>query len=237
MPSGDEVDYDKLEEYFRALSYSTRIELLHILRFPMALQDIRLRPRQVRPGQNPERPAARQTIQEHLDRLIEIGVVVPEESGKGRKLFKVNGAKLYQITEEFRQVGAIMADSIVGRDATVGVGGAEALEQEPGPKLVLVHGMLEGKAFPLQRADLSGKRGWVLGRKAGLHVSLEYDPFVSLENSEIIPDGNDYLLVDLRSSRNGTFLNWRRLGPDVRAPLQPGHVIGIGRSLLVFQRS
>ncbi|MEO7397883.1 MAG: FHA domain-containing protein, partial [Ilumatobacteraceae bacterium] len=58
----------------------------------------------------------------------------------------------------------------------------------------------------------------------------------SLENSEIRADGNDFVLVDLRSSRNGTWLNWRRLGAEVRARLEPGDVIGIGRSLLVFRR-
>lgn len=235
----EQPDYDKLEEYFRALAYSARLELLHLLRFPQAVQDIRLTPRQVRAGQNPDRPASRQAIQEHLDRLIDVGVVVVQEApdGKGRKEFVVNGQKLYQIMEEFRQVGTILARPGAGREATVGLAPAQVAELAPGPKLVLVHGLLEGKAFPLRRADLRDGRGWVLGRKPGLHISLDYDPFISLENSEVVPGADGYRLVDLRSSRNGTWLNWRRLEPGEEAPLKPGSVVGVGRSLLVFSEA
>jgi hypothetical protein len=112
---------------------------------------------------------------------------------------------------------------------------AGAGEMEPGPKLVLVHGFLEGKAYPLRRSDLKEGGGWVLGRKAGLPVCLEYDPYVSLVNSEVLLDKNQYFLADLGSSKNGTWLNWRPVG-EQRVPLTQGDVVGVGRSLLVFRR-
>ncbi|MCA1813012.1 MAG: FHA domain-containing protein [Halobacteriales archaeon] len=148
----------------------------------------------------------------------------------------VNGPRLYQVMEEFRKVGTTVVGAPAGRDATIEAGPGAGPSMEPGPKLVLVHGLIEGKAFPLRRPDLKGERGWVLGRKPGLHVSLDYDPYVSLENSEVLPEPDGYALVDLRSSRNGTWLNWRRLAKGERARLVPGDVIGVGRSLLVFRR-
>ncbi|HEV8361167.1 MAG TPA: FHA domain-containing protein [Candidatus Thermoplasmatota archaeon] len=237
MGSAEALDFEKLEDYFLALANSNRLELLHKLRFPHALQEIRLAPRQVRPGQNPDRPSARQTVQTHLDKLIEIGVVIEHEGpgGQSRKQYVVNGQRLYQVMEEFRKVGTIVQGALAGRDATVELGDVRPGAMEAGPKLVLVHGLIEGKPFMLRRSELRGNRGWIIGRKAGLHVSLDYDPYVSLENSEVLPDGDAFVLVDLRSSRNGTMLNWRTLEPDERATLQPGDVIGVGRSLLVFR--
>lgn len=238
MPEAEPLDYDKLEHYLRALAYSSRLELLHHLRLPLALPDIRLQPRQSRPGENPDRSMSRQAIQDHLEKLLEIGVVVAREPEKGKRgrEYMVNPQRVYQITEEFRKISTITVGAPASRDATVVLGDTRAGELEPGPKLVLVHGLLEGKAYPLRRTDLHGERGWIIGRKPGLHVSLEYDPYVSLENSEIIPQANEYLLTDLRSSRNGTWLNWRRLDNDERAPLHSGDVVGVGRSLLVCRR-
>ena len=236
MESRD-LDFEQLGAWLRALGNGPRLELLHILRLPHALADIHLEPGQNRPGENPGRAMARQSVLEHLDKLQEIGVVVSREPEGGRrgKEFLVNPQRLYQILEEFRRVGTITLGAPVGRDATVGAQEARPLVMEPGPKLVLTHGLLEGRAFHLRRRDLREGRGWVIGRKPGLHVSLEYDPFVSLENAEIVPEGNGLALLDLRSSRNGTWLNWRRLNPDEHAGLRPGDVIGVGRSLLVFR--
>jgi hypothetical protein len=229
-------DYDRLEGYFRALGYSARLELLHLLKLPRAVNEIKLAARQEREGQRVGRTSSRQAILGHLEKLMEIGVVdaAEPEGPTGKRRFVVNGAKLYQIMEEFRQVGMVLPTPATGRHATVGLGDTRDAADVPGPKLLLAHGLHEGKAFPLKRADAKGDRGWVIGRKAGLHVSLDYDPFVSLENSEIKPEGGRYLLEDLPSSRNGTFVNWRRLDKGERVSLWPGAVIGVGRTLLVF---
>lgn len=237
MGLGEPLDYDRLEEYLSALAYGSRLELLSLLRTPRSLQDIRLAPRQTRPGENPDRAVARQTIQAHLDKLLDIGVVVTRESPQKRgKEYVVNPQRLYQIMEEFRKVGVATGDAPVPSEDTVDLAATRPGPLEAGPRLVLVHGLEEGAAFPLRRTDLREERGWVIGRKEGLHVSLEYDPYVSSENAEIVPVGNEYSLLDLRSSKNGTLLNWRRLGHDERPVLRSGDVVGVGRSLLVFRK-
>jgi hypothetical protein len=237
MAGPEPLDYDRLEEYLSALAYGSRLELLAILRQPRALQDIRLAPRQLRPGDNPDRPVARQTIQAHLEKLMDIGVVVGRESPQRRaKEYVVNPQRLYQIMEEFRKVGMAAGDAPATVDATADADAPRPGVAETGPRLVLVHGLREGASFPLRRDALREGRGWVIGRKEGLQVALEYDPFVSSENAEVVPVGGDFALMDLRSSKNGTHLNWRRLGHDERPLLRPGDVVGVGRSLLVFRR-
>lgn len=230
-------NYEELEGYFGALAYSTRLEILRLLRVPHELSEIRLSPKQVRAGENPQRAISRQALLEHIDRLMEIGVVVAREPATPRepREFVVNPQRLYQIIEEFRSVGTVFAGAPAGRGETAALGDVRAAAMEPGPKLVLVHGLLEGKSFRLRREDLKPGRGWVIGRKEGLAASLEYDPFVSLENAEIVSEGGGFALLDLRSSRNGTWLNWRRLEPDERARLESGDVVRVGRSLLVFR--
>lgn len=237
MQPPEEPDYDQLGEYFRALGYGARLELLHQLLLPRALAEVSLPARRSGPGQTAGRRISRQATQEHLEKLMEIGVIAAREpeGPTGKRQFVVNGPRLYQIMEDFRRIGTLIHGGPAGRDATVGLGDARPARMDPGPKLVLVHGLLEGTPFPLRRTELRGERGWVLGRKPGLHVSLDYDPFVSLENSEVVPEGHRYLLTDLPSSRNGTWLNWRRLDKAERATLEPGDVIGVGRSLLVFR--
>ena len=237
MAFAEPLDYEKLEEYLSALAYSSRLELLHILRSPRGVQDIRVAPRRLRAGENPERAVARQTIQGHLDKLMDIGVVLSREAPdkRGRE-YLVNPQRLYQIMEELRKVGTATADAPMPHDGTVDLGASRPKSPPPGPRLLLVHGLHEGKAFPLRAEDLSEGRGWVIGRKEGLPVSLDYDPYVSSENAEVVQEGRDFRLLDLRSSKNGTHLNWRRLERDERPVLASGDVVGVGRSLLVFRR-
>lgn len=234
MSPGDPIDYDQLEEYLRALAHGRRLELLHILQVPHALSDIRISPGKRRLGEGPERPASRQAIQHHIEILQEIGVVMATPGARGKE-FVVDPQRVYQVLEELRLVGTLTGGPFVLRDQTVDVADPGGRRLEPGPKLVLVHGFVEGKVFPLRRADLREGGGWVIGRKPGLHVSLDYDPFVSLVNSEVTLDRGEYRLSDLGISRNGTWVNWRRVGPEP-ATLKPGDVVGVGRSLLVFQR-
>jgi DNA-binding transcriptional ArsR family regulator len=238
MSAGEPVDYDRLEEVLRALAYSSRLELLGMLRTPRAPQDLRLAPGQTRPGENPDRTISRQAIQAHLDKLVEIGVVAARERGEpgGRgKEYVVNTQRMYQFLEELRKIATLTPSSALPREDTIEAMPGAPARAEEGPHLLLVHGLAEGKVFPLRRADLRDGRGWILGRKPGLHVSLEYDPFVSVENAEIVPRPGGFELLDLRSSKNGTWLNFRRLGKEERVALRPGDVVGAGRTFLVFR--
>ncbi len=233
------VDYDALESALRALSYSSRLELLRLLRQPAALQDLQLAPRQVRSGENPDRTISRQSLKAHLDKLIEVGLVQvqdPHAPGKRAKEYTVNPQRFYQLLEEFRKIGLQTTGGPVTRDETVDLSQLRPPAMEPGPKLLLVHGLAEGRIYPLETKDLVDGRGWILGRKEGIPISLSYDPYVSLENAEILKtEDRGYDLLDLRTSKNGTWLNWNRLERGEKKRLTPGDVIGVGRSSLVFR--
>jgi DNA-binding transcriptional ArsR family regulator len=236
MPDRAEpVDTALLAELLGALSYPARLDLLGILRQPHTLGDIKLRPRQVRSG-NPERAAARPTVLAHLDKLEEAGLVRSEpieRDGRQVPCYFVNPLRLYEMTEELRRLTVQNAGRGLPADATGTLGGATATPQVLGPRLVLVHGIYEGRAYPLR--DTAAKGGaWTIGRRRDLAVGLDYDPFVSVEHAEVRREGARFVLHDLPRSKNGTAVNWNLLPKGGAHTLKPGDVVGVGRSLLVF---
>lgn len=235
--AGEAQDFDRLADALSALAYGARLEILHALRFPRLRSEIRLAPRHGPGGAAPARLMSRQAVAEHLEKLVEIGVVAEgvEIDGRGSREYALNAQRLYQIMEEFRQIGTVIcAGAAPLSGMTADLDPALPAPMMPGPKLVLAHGLLEGKAFPLSAQTCAQGRRWTIGRKRGVSVALEYDPYASVENSEIFIEAGRYHVRDLPGSRNGTRLNWRRLD-DQPAPLASGDVIGVGRSLLVFR--
>jgi DNA-binding transcriptional ArsR family regulator len=229
------IDYATLASNLSAVSYPVRLELLDRLRFPHTLAEIKVAALRGGAG-SPEHLAARETVRAHLDKLVDVELVHVEqfrEEGRTTNRYSVNLAKLYGVVEELRRVSTMYAGQWAGPDATGTLQPAPPPAPVQGPRLVLVHGAYEGKSFPLDaRTAQDGQ--WVIGRKRGIPVSLEYDPYVSLENSAIMREGSSYVLTDLEGSKNGTALNWVPLAKGLPRELRASDVIGVGRSLLVF---
>ncbi len=229
------LDYEALASFLQAMSYPLRLELLEVLRFPHTLSEIRLSPHRSHPGENPDRPAARQTVQVHLDRLAEADLVraeTVEVRGRPVPRYVVNSLKLYAAVEELRRISVRVA----GRGPVEDVTGTSGAEPEPGAydgrRLVLTHGVYEGRSYALPRAADGGGR-WVVGRAPACDVRLDYDPFVSLEHAAIEESSGRIVLRDL-GSKNGTRVNWSTIPPREARALRPGDVVGVGRSMLCF---
>ncbi|HVM44587.1 MAG TPA: FHA domain-containing protein, partial [Candidatus Thermoplasmatota archaeon] len=206
-----EPDMAKLAEYLRALGNQNRLELLYALRTPSSVRDIELHPEQVREGENPERAISHQAVRDHLAKLRAIGVLTVERVERDGNVvdeYVLNHQKLFAIVEELRMLGELRAREAPPVQPTIGAAPAAPAAAEHGPRLVLVRGQGEGRVFALRKENLTAGRGWLIGRKLGLAVSLDYDPFVSGENAEIMLSGQGYRIHDVRSSRNGTLVNF-----------------------------
>ena len=227
------VDYATLAEFLDALAYPLRLQLLDGLRFPHSLSEIRLSPHRREGGRTTDRPAARQTIQQHLDKLVDADLVQVAQPGGGRvPTYTVNAAKLYELTEQLRLLSVRYAGRGAGPDATGTMAFASPAREPTGPRLVLVHGVYEGKSFALDSEAAPDER-WTIGRRAGVSVSLDYDPFVSLEHAVVSRDRGHHVLADL-GSKNGTSVNWNPLPRAGSRVLRTGDIVGAGRSLLSF---
>lgn len=233
-PRAPPVDHARLADYLGALAYPLRLELLDVLRFPHTLSEIRVSPHRREGGVAPDRPAARQTVQSHLDKLVEADIVRSEPfeaDGRVVPRYVVNAPKLYELTEELRRLSLRYAGRGAASDATGTVGEAPPAVDAKGPRLVLVHGVYEGKVFALD--DPQEPDRWLIGRRRDADVALDYDPFVSLDHALVTRQGRTFSIIDL-VSKNGTTVNWGRVDGGAPRPLKSGDVVGIGRSLLVF---
>lgn len=229
------VDYVTLADFLTTLGSPVRLELLRRLRFPHTLGEIRIQPHRMQSGASPDRALARQTVQGHLDKLVETGLVHRREAERNGRIvpeYIVNPSRLYALMEELRSLSTMYAGRGLAGDATGTVGEPVTSEDATGPRLVLVHGVYEGKPFPLDRAHCVDG-AWTIGRRQGLQVCLDYDPFVSLENAIVRRKRPGFTVTDL-GGKNGTWVNWRRLPSGGSHTLKPGDVIGVGRSLLAF---
>lgn len=229
------VDHANLADLLGVLGNATRLELLEMLRLPHALADIQLTPRRG-PAPADRAHASRSTVHEHLKKLEEVGLIRASETDRGGravKLFMADPPRLYALLEELRRVVALHAGHTPAGEATGTLRGAPRPKRGSGPRLVLVHGLYEGRSYALDRSSLVADR-WVIGRKTGLAVSLDYDPYASLENSYILSRGGRFVLHDFADSKNGTSVNWEPLPRGGSTPLHAGDVVGVGRSLLCF---
>lgn len=234
-PAGPDEREVALARLLESLANPTRLTLLRHVRSPRLLSEIRLRAEQARDGLNPNRPMARQGVRHHLDSLLESGFIRRRESWRGEQPvdeYLVNHQRLFAIAEDFRALAGLRPSDLSWDEQTATLDDGPARPHAPGPQLLIVHGLAEGHAFVLKEEN--GKSEWIVGRRPGLQISLDYDPFVSSEHARILREGDRFLVEDFPQSRNGTTLNWRMLPRGGRAELKHGNVVGVGRSLLLF---
>jgi DNA-binding transcriptional ArsR family regulator len=209
-----------------ALASLNRLLILRSLRTPRALSEIQV------PDNGTGQPLARQTVRRHLDTLLDAGVVLAREGQRNygdTNEFVVNHQRVFALAEEMRGL-ARLRPSVEPELLTLPATAASAPAAR-GPTLVLVHGLDEGSMFPL--APAREGETWVLGRRRGVAVSLDFDPSVSSEHATLTWQDGRPALRDL-GSRNGTTHNLRPLAPQQAVRLSHGDLVGVGRSLLLY---
>lgn len=224
------LDSGHLADIMKALSNPVRIDLLKTLRSARTLGEIRLQPRRRDATARPGRPISRAATREHLDRLLELGMVRcirRVRDGRALDHYVINPGQVFALLEELRPLVHLRPEE-AALDGTVPAPAVAPLSQ-PGAKLALVSGAGEGRVFPLVGAD-----AWLVGRRGGSAIRLDYDPYLSTEHAQVARRGRGFAVRDL-GSRNGTAVNWEPLAPDEWRALVPGDILGVGRSVLVFR--
>lgn len=219
-----------LADALAALASETRLALLRELRVPRALREIEVASRD---GGDRGHPLSRQAVRLHLDRLLDLGIVLarPAERAYGATTeYVVNHQRLFALSEEFR--GLARLRPLEEPELPTALGDGPAPPSRSGACLAVVKGLDEGRLFPL--APPAPEGGWVVGRRRGADVPLDFDPFVSAENSVVEWRDGRHAVRDLPGSRNGTTLNFRRLPKGGAAPLRHGDLLGVGRTFLLF---
>lgn len=243
LKASDEEELEALEGRLKALSFSNRLKLLEMLRVPRTVDELHLTPSRTGEedeGEGGDRPLSREAVRHHLERLADAELVrselVQDADGRNRKRYVLDESRLFDLAETLR---AYCRSEVAEREdlerTEPGEPGADPERWPAAPRLVLVHGAPERTAYPLRADDIDSPRGWILGRGPDAQITLDYDPYVSSQNSEILPTEDGYEIVNFRSATNGTEVNDTVLKLGQTVPLEHGDVLHVGASTLVFQ--
>lgn len=228
--------HGRLVKTLEAMGNPTRLTIIQRLATPRALHEIDVPQR--REGDR-DAPLARQTIRWHLDRMIEAGLIDKlelnaDEPSNGA--YVTNHQRIFSLSEEIRALGRIRPEVEVRAETAVASSRnhASGAWLEDRACLVMLHGLEVPQTFPLQES--AGDPPYVIGRRRGLALSLDYDSAVSAENSIIRRSGDGHDIEDIEGSRNGTYVNFERLAAGTPRRLAHGDIVGIGRCLFVYRR-
>ncbi len=228
----EEDELENLSEAFFALSSVRRLRTLHLLTQPRSREEL-----------SEELGISRQAVSQHLDKLIEHGFVEEmegwRESGPVAE-FRVVPNRLFALGTTLVDLGKL--EPVGGRDRVQsprptqhmeeGVEEASELEQGPAPHLLILDGPKTGERFGLE----GDRSRWTIGRAEDRDLELDHDPYISGQQCEIQITPKGFAIVDTHSA-NGTMVNFARLPDGGRTMLEPGDVVRVGRTSLVFQRS
>ncbi|HWH07884.1 MAG TPA: FHA domain-containing protein [Candidatus Thermoplasmatota archaeon] len=232
----DPASHDRLAtlaRHLETLASPTRLALLHALREPCPLSDIRVSPSLSREGERAGRSLSRQAITHHLEQLVEAGLVRRvSDAERARDVFVLSHERLFAVVDEMRDLARLRPFvPWSAPEETLGRAGPAPPPLPAPPRLVVAYGPPEGGAFALHGPV--GAR-WRLGRARACEARLDHDPYVSAENAAVERRADGFVVVDLWS-RNGTLLDGERLPAGEPARLHPGGLLTVGRSVLVFQ--
>lgn len=214
-----------LSDALKVLGNAKRLRLVSFLVKPHYLEEIAS-----------ELKVARQSAEEHVQQLVEVGVVkrVPGKRETGRVTdYVVVPQRLFALTEELARLGGLqpeIEESDDMRRMTQPLQtGAKTQSDSLAPRLTIVHGMRIGQAVAL-----TGAGPWMIGRDPHAALSLDYDPFVSTRHCELRKTDRGFDVADLYSS-NGTLVDGKKLPRGATQPLANGVLLRVGRSLLLFR--
>ncbi len=217
-----------LAEALKTLGHPKRLVLLRYLTEPRSLEEI-----------SRHLKVARQSAQEHLDRLLSVDLC-ERRQGRGEHgpltKYVLLVPRLFDIYERFGTKAGMVAEemepNIRGTLPTTRL----PLNDKPtrrleSPRLVIVHGMRAGHTVPLQ-----GNGPWLLGRDPHAALCLDYDPYVSHRHAEVRKVGTGFEVADALSS-NGIFVDWAAVPRGGAVRIENGSLVRAGKTLILFRTS
>jgi DNA-binding transcriptional ArsR family regulator len=223
----DPIEPDEvLAVALKALAHPKRLRLLRFVTEPRSVEEIA-----------GDLKLARQSAQEHVDQLLEHGLIEPR-SGRGERglltRYVLSVPRMFDLLDSLGTHAGMMAAEIE-EDVRTSMPTSPLPAREPDaahrtmPRLVIVHGMRVGQTILLQ-----GNGPWLVGRDPAATMCLDYDPYVSQRHAEVRRGASDFEVVDALSS-NGTLVDWQRVPRGGALPLANGALLRFGKTLVLFR--
>lgn len=223
----------------KAISDENRFSLLATLKEPKTVNEIQLKAKSTTEEYRGDRRLTRQGVQYHLDILREADLVAATHQNRDGRMMNVHQLDpcgVYTFLDDLeRELGELASVAPAVDRATVRLEDMQQVRWPEEPRLVVVRGLTAGAGFSLSGPPPRSDRGWILGRSPDAEIALPYDPYIDAEQSEILPEGDRFRLLDLRSSENRIFVNDDPIGRGEGTELDRGDMIRVGRSQLLYQ--
>lgn len=215
---------EAMAELFEALANPRRLRVLRYLTDPRYLREVAS-----------EFDISRQAAHHHLDKLAETGLLRRKkgsrETGPVTEYVLVPAA-LAIVHEALERVAGLPHSTPDRPGRTLTMHGSNVAVSQPSRRsLWVVRGLDAGTTLDVGATD---DGPWVMGRDRDCDLVLAGDPFVSARHAEVWMEEGDLRLGDL-ASENGTYHEGRRLDRREGVVLDHGDVVGLGRSVLLYQ--
>lgn len=222
-----DLDFEGLARDLAPLGSATRLRLLNYLTSPRYLEEVAT-----------FLEMNRNAAKKHVDQLVKAGVVskAPAQREGGLVVeYRIVPEKLFEVFDSMRALGTLRPVGAPPVDlartkAVEGVPRDRTMENVL-PRFVVVYGIDVGATVPVTP---TGDAPWLMGREKDCPLQLSNDPFASGRHAQIERRAGVFQLTDLFST-NGTMLDWERIPPGRAMPLANGHVVGIGKTILLFR--
>lgn len=216
---------EALATAMKAFGHAKRLRLLRFVTEPRSLEEIA-----------GHLSLARQSAQEHLDQLLEVGLLESRQAKGERGPVTKYTAAVPRLFDVYDRLGTRIGLMAAGLEQDVRGSLPTTLAPQPAvpkvpelPRLVIVHGMRVGQTIPLH-----GEGPWLIGRDPNAALCLDYDPYISHRHAEVRRTAKGFEVVDALSS-NGTFVDWQPVPRGGTLPVTNGSLMRLGRSLVLLR--
>ncbi len=207
------------------------MSVLEALARPKTMRDVVVK----RGGSARGEPLSVQAIYEKKDALMEVGLVIEAGAAEGgAALFVIDRRAIHAMVRTLRRVA--MIDAVQDAGVTAGVspsqGRTNSARSGPQacpvqPSLVCVDGVAVWSTYPL------ALRGGAITFGRAAEARLPWDPTLSARHFTVQTDEAGWALRD-EGSRNGTFVDGRRVPPGTTERLRPGQLVTAGLNTFVL---
>ncbi len=232
------MDLKNLQERLEALGDPTRFKLLGLLNEPRTVNEIQLETKRGTPKHQEDRSMTRQGVRYHLTKLEKAGLIQKGTTTiEGRQVttYQASPRGLFAMIEQLHAASRTLAQGYPPAKAP-NFPDLPPLHGPwgPEPRLVQIHGLNQGKAYPLTGKDPNADQGWVLGTDPNADIHIPWDPIIEGKAAELIPTTEGINVLDYRSTDHRVTVNDEPMTRGAETRLQRGDLIQVGFTLLLY---
>lgn len=223
--TSDDDQTERILTRLRALASPPRLALLKALVTPSRSTELRVRAASERVGFEPVRNLSRSGVIEHLEVLVDAGLV-----RRMGETYVTDQQAVVALLQDLGDLARLRALVEVDVEVTRAAPPPHLQPVPVFPRVLVANGPEAGRAFQLE-----GEGPWRVGRGAESEISLAFDPHVSRAHVVLERDAEGYLARVAPTAKNPVFVDFAKVSAGEAMRARPGALLSLGATLLVLQ--